>query len=174
MNAKEPVPPLLSLVAAVAENGVIGRGGVMPWHLPADLAHFKQVTLGKPIVMGRRTFEAIGWALPGRRNIVITRRREFAEPGVERAGSLEEALRLAGDAPEVMVIGGAEVYRAALPLARRIYLTRVRADIEGDARFPELDEREWEVGACEERAADAKNDYAMTFLVLERKSKQAS
>ncbi|MGH8271353.1 MAG: type 3 dihydrofolate reductase [Gammaproteobacteria bacterium] len=164
----------VALVAAVAENGVIGRGGVMPWHLPADLAHFKRITMGKPIVMGRRTFEAIGRALPGRRNIVVTRAAEFSAPGVERAASPEEALALAGDAAEVMVIGGAELYRAALPLARRIYLTRVHAEVAGDTFFPELDDREWRELAREKRAADEKNACALTFLTLERKQAESN
>ena len=126
------------LVAAVAENGVIGRDGALPWHLPADLAHFKRVTWGHPILMGRRTFAVIGRALPGRRNIVLTSNPNFVAPGVETAASLKQALSLAGDVPQIMVIGGAELYRAALPLARRIYLTRVHARIEGDAFFPDF------------------------------------
>ncbi len=124
------------LVAAVAENGVIGQGGVMPWHLPADLAHFKRVTWGHPILMGRRTFEAIGRALPGRRNIVLTRDPDFSAPGIETASSLEQALERIGEAAQVMVIGGAELYRIALPLAQRIYLTRIHASPEGDTFFP--------------------------------------
>ncbi len=162
--------PDVSLIVAADENNVIGRGGAMPWHLPADLAHFKRITMGKPIVMGRRTFEAIGRALPGRRSIVVSRSADFAAPGVEHAASLEAALALAGDAEEVMVIGGGELYRAALPLAQRIYLTRVHAKIEGDTFFPELDDSMWKETARENRAADEKNAYALTFMTLERKS----
>ncbi|MGH8224698.1 MAG: type 3 dihydrofolate reductase [Gammaproteobacteria bacterium] len=160
---------VIALVAAVAENGVIGRGGEMPWHLPADLAHFKRITMGKPIVMGRRTFEAIGRALPGRRNIVVSRNADFKASGVERAANLEAALALADDAEEVMVIGGGELYRAALPFAQRIHLTRIQAKIEGDTFFPEFDASEWHETAREERTADEKNAYTLTFLTLERK-----
>ncbi len=160
---------VVALVAAVAENGVIGRGGAMPWHLPADLAHFKRITMGKPIVMGRRTFEAIGQALPGRRNIVVSRNADFKAPGIEHAASLEATLALTGDAEEVMIIGGAELYRAALPLAHRIHLTRIQAKIEGDTFFPDFDVTEWREVAREERDADERNAYALTFLILERK-----
>ncbi len=160
--------PTISLVVAAGENGAIGKDGTMPWHLPADLAHFKRITMGKPIVMGRRTFEAIGRALPGRRNIVVSRRRAFSVSGAETATSLEAALALAGDAPEVMVIGGGELYRAALPLAHRIYLTRVHATPGGDAFFPELSGAEWRETAREEYAADEANRHALSFLVLER------
>lgn len=161
---------VIALVAAVAENGVIGREGTMPWHLPADLAHFKRITMGKPIVMGRRTFEAIGRALPGRRNIVVSRNADFKAPGIERAANLEAALALTGDVEEVMVIGGGELYRAALPLAHRIHLTRIQAKIEGDTSFPDFDTSEWHETAREERTADEKNAYALTFLTLERKN----
>lgn len=156
------------LVAAVAENGIIGRNGTMPWHLPADLAHFKRLTLGHPIVMGRRTFEAVGRPLPGRRNIVVTRNPDFAASGVETAASLEQALALAGDAPQVMVIGGGELYRAALPLARRIHLTRVHARPDGDTRFPELDTSEWRETERRTRPTDADNSYALSFIELQR------
>lgn len=167
MTASE-TGPHVALVAAVAENGVIGRGGRMPWHLPADLAHFKRLTMGKPIVMGRRTFEAIGRALPGRRSIVVSRRAGFAPAGVEVARDLAAALALAGDAGEVMVIGGGELYRAALPRAERIYLTRVHGAFEGDTRFPELAAGEWRECAREERAPDEKNRWALSFVTLER------
>ncbi len=156
------------LVAAVAENGMIGRNGAMPWRLPADLAHFKRVTMGHPIVMGRRTYEAIGRALPGRRNIVVTRNPRFSAPGVEAAASLERALALAGDAEQVMVIGGAELYRAALPLANRIHLTRVHARPEGDTRFPELDASEWREVSCRTRPTDPDNAFGLSFIELQR------
>lgn len=158
----------VSLLVAAAENGVIGKDGAMPWHLPADLALFKRITMGKPIVMGRRTFEAIGRALPGRRNIVVTRNAEFEAPGAENAVSLEAALAIASDAEEVMVIGGGEVYRAALPLADRIYLTRIHARIEGDTFFPEPNAAEWREVSRESRAADEKNACALSFVILER------
>jgi dihydrofolate reductase len=160
----------IALIVAASENNVIGRKGAMPWRLPADLAHFKRTTMGKQIVMGRRTFEAIGRALPGRRNIVVTRRTNVQADGIQITPSLEGALVLAGDAPEVMIIGGGELYRTALPLAQRIYLTRVQATITGDTVFPELNAEEWREVSREERAADDKNPYALSFLVLERKT----
>lgn len=131
----------VTLVAAIARNGVIGRDGTIPWHLPADLAHFRELTLGRPVVMGRRTWESLPdrfRPLPGRRNLVVTRRPGWAAPGAERAGSLEEALRLAGD-EDVAVIGGAEVYAAALPHADVLELTEIDADIAGDVCFPRWD-----------------------------------
>lgn len=156
------------LVAAVADNGIIGRDGAMPWHLPADLAHFKRITLGHPIVMGRRTFEAIGRPLPGRRNIVVTRNPGFSAPGVDTAAGLDEALALAGDVPQVMVIGGAELYRAALPLADRIHLTRVHARPEGDTRFPELDTSQWREVARKTHPTDSDNPFALSFIEMQR------
>ncbi|MGH8427338.1 MAG: type 3 dihydrofolate reductase [Gammaproteobacteria bacterium] len=159
----------IALVVAAAENNVIGREGVMPWHLPADLAHFKRITMGKPIVMGRRTFETLGRALPGRRNIVVSLNAKFTAPGIERAASMEMALTLAGDVEEVMVIGGGLIYLLALPLAQRIYLTRVHTQIDGDTFFPNIDLGEWREVAREERDADDRNVYALTFLILERK-----
>lgn len=156
------------LVAAVAENGVIGQGGVMPWHLPADLAHFKRVTWGHPILMGRRTFEAIGRALPGRRNIVLTRDPDFSAPGIETAASLERALERIGEATQVMVIGGAELYRIALPLAQRIYLTRIHARPEGDTFFPDLVPAQWCQVECKTHPTDKFHPYALSFIELRR------
>ena len=125
----------LSVIVAAARNGVIGRNNALPWHLPEDLRYFKRVTMGKPIVMGRKTWESIGRPLPGRTNIVITRRPDYAAEGARVVGSLEEALSLAEDialidgSNELLVIGGAEIYKAALPLASRLYLTEVQADV---------------------------------------------
>jgi dihydrofolate reductase len=160
----------ISLVAAVADNGVVGADGGMPWHLPADLAHFKQLTLGKPVLMGRLTWESIGKPLPGRRNLVLTRDPAWQAAGAERVGSLDEAvgaIRKSGGT-ELMVIGGAEVYREALPRAARIYLTRVRAEPWGDTLFPELDPGEWREVARRERPSDEHNAWDLTFVVLER------
>lgn len=131
------------LVAARADNGVIGRDGTLPWHLPEDLAHFRALTLGKPVIMGRRTFESIGRPLPRRRNIVLTRDPGWQAHGAERAASLSEALAATADAPEVAIIGGGEIYAAALPLAHRIELTQVHASVPGDTYFPPLDPAEW-------------------------------
>jgi dihydrofolate reductase len=159
--------PTVTLIVAAAA-GVIGRDNAMPWHLPADLAHFKLLTWGKPIVMGRKTFQAIGKPLPGRRNVVVTRDADWSAPGVTVAHSLDEALAVCGDAPEVMVIGGAQLYAAALPRADRIHLTEVHAVIEGDTFFPELAPAEWREVARLEHAPDARNPHAMSFLTLER------
>jgi dihydrofolate reductase len=161
--------PLLALVVAAAENGVIGNGNRLPWHLPADLRHFKTVTMGKPMLMGRRTFDSIGKALPGRRSLVLTRNASFSAPGAERVATLDEALALTREEPELAVIGGAEVYRLCLPRAQRMYFTRVHASLAGDTRLPEIDWREWH---CVERSThpvDDKNRYAMTFFVLQKK-----
>lgn len=165
-----PAQPLITLVVAVSDNGVIGRDGGLPWHLPEDLRRFKAATLGKPVVMGRRTFDSIGRALPGRHNIVLTRVAGFraADPGVTVAHDLDAALRAAGDVPEVMIIGGAEIYALSLPRAGRILLTRVHARIEGDTGFPELDPAQWQVVAREHFPADARHPHAMTFEELQR------
>jgi len=160
--------PALALVVAAAENGVIGRAKQLPWHLPADLQHFKAVTMGKPMLMGRRTFESIGKALPGRRSLVLTRDESFTASGVERVASVAEAIERAREVPELAVIGGGEVFRLCLPLADRVYFTRVHASVAGDARFPELDPKEWHCVERIARPADEKNAYAMTFFLLER------
>jgi len=157
----------VALVAAVAQNGVIGRGTALPWYLPDDLKYFQRVTLHKPIVMGRRTFESIGRALPGRRNIVLSRADGAAAAGIEVVRSLEEAQQLAGDVAEICVIGGAQIYRLALPLAQRIYLTRVQAAVEGDVYFPLRDFSAWREVERVEHAADERHPYAMSFSTLE-------
>ncbi len=160
--------PLISLVVAVAENGVIGDRGGLPWHLPADLGHFKRLTMGKPVLMGRKTFESIGRPLPGRRNIVITRQPDWRRAGVLVAHSFDEAVRLAGPAPEVMVIGGAQVYAEALSQAQRIHLTRVHARPAGDTRFPDIDDGQWEEIASRHHPAEG-DLPACTFVTLERR-----
>jgi dihydrofolate reductase len=141
----------------------------MPWHLPADLKHFKALTLGKPVIMGRKTFEAIGRPLPERRNIVVTRDSKFKAATAEVVHSLDEALKLAVDAPEVMVIGGGEIYRAAWPQAQRIYLTRVRADFEADTFFPGVELEEWREVAREDHFENEKNTYDYSFITYERR-----
>jgi dihydrofolate reductase len=160
--------PLVSLLVAVADNGVIGRGNHLPWYLPDDLKRFKALTMGKPILMGRRTFESIGRPLPGRTNLVLTRSREWSSPGAAVVHSFDEAIARAGAVAELVVVGGAEVYRLALPQARRIYLTRVRSRAEGDTVFPTLDEEKWREVAREEHPADERHAYSMSFCVLER------
>jgi dihydrofolate reductase len=157
----------LVLVAAMARNRVIGDDGGMPWHLPADLKHFKSVTMGCPVVMGRKTFESIGRALPGRRNIVVSRSRPHLPEGISVAADLDEALALA-DAERVMVIGGGQVYRAALPRADRLELTFIDGMVTGDTTFPEWPAREWRLSAMQSRPADEKNPYNLVFATFER------
>lgn len=168
-----PEGPLIALIVAVAENGVIGRAGQLPWHLPDDLKRFKALTMGKPMLMGRRTFASIGRPLPGRTSLVLTRSADWLPPpGALAVHTLEEALAEARrlDAGELAVIGGAEVFRLALPLARRIDLTRVHAELSGDVYFPPLDPREWRETERIEHPADARHAHAMTFSVLERRA----
>jgi dihydrofolate reductase len=158
----------VTLIVAVADSGVIGRDNALPWHLPEDLRRFKRLTLGKPVIMGRKTFESIGKPLPGRLNIVVTRDTNYRREGVDVVHSSDEALRRAGGVPEVMVIGGAELFRVFLPRAGRVHLTRVRGDVPGDIHWPALDDRQWRVVEREEYAADERHAYAMTFEVWEK------
>jgi dihydrofolate reductase len=164
----DPARPVISLLVAVAENGVIGRDNGMPWHLPDDLKRFKSLTMGKPMLMGRKTFDSIGKPLPGRTSLVLTRSRGWSAPGALVVHSLDEAVERAGGVPELVVVGGAEVYRLALPGARRIYLTRVLARVDGDTVFPPLDETAWHETHREPHPADARHAYSMVFCVLER------
>jgi dihydrofolate reductase len=160
--------PLISLIAAMAKNGVIGRDNRLPWRLPADLAHFKRVTMGKPMIMGRKTWESLPGVLPGRRHIVVTRDPAYRAEGCVLVHSLEQALEVAGEAPEVMVVGGGTLYKEMLPRADRLYLTQVDADVEGDARFPEIDFSQWRECRRVVHPADADNAYTLTFLDLQR------
>ena len=160
-------PVKIALIVATDLDGVIGRDNALPWHLPADLAHFKRMTMGKPILMGRRTFQSIGRALPGRRNLVLTR-GTFSAPGVEVVNSIEEALQKVAGEPELANIGGAEVLRQSLARTDRIYLTRVHVTLEGDTFLPVLPPAEWREVEREERPADERNPYAMSFITLER------
>lgn len=159
----------ISLVVAASTNNVIGSDGGLPWHLPDDLRHFKRLTTGNPIVMGRRTFESIGRPLPNRRNIVMTRDPDYVAPGCDVVSSVREALDLLKDTDEVMIIGGGQVYRDFLPRADRIYLTRVQADVEGDTYFPDIDEAGWRLVSSEPHAADEKHAYAFDVMVFERR-----
>jgi dihydrofolate reductase len=156
--------PQISVIVALDEQHGMGLNNQLPWHLPADLTHFKAITLGKPIVMGRKTFESIGRPLPGRLNLVLSR-KNFEADGVTVVSSLDAALRVAEDAgaPEVMVIGGMAVYQAALPYATKLYLTRVHHVFEADVFFPELDLNAWQLEHLEKRQADDKNAYNMSF-----------
>lgn len=154
----------LTLVAAMGRNGGIGVDGGMPWHLPAELQHFKRTTLGKPVVMGRRTWESIGRPLPGRQNLVVTRNEAYRAEGVQVVSSLVEAIE-AAEGTEVMVIGGGELYRQALPLASRMVLTTVDRAPECDTWFPEWDPVEWTLVSAEQVPADERNEIA--FEVVE-------
>jgi dihydrofolate reductase len=160
--------PLVTLIVAVADSGVIGRDNTLPWHLPDDLKRFKRLTLGKPIVMGRKTFESIGKPLPGRQNIVVTRDANYQREGVTVVHGVDAAISAAGDVPEVMIIGGADLFRLFLPRAARVHLTRVHGNVEGDIHWPALDEREWKVVEREDHAADERHLYPMTFEVWEK------
>ncbi|TGE02506.1 dihydrofolate reductase [Methylobacterium nonmethylotrophicum] len=160
-------PPRLTLIAAVARNGVIGRDNALVWRLRSDLRRFRALTMGKPVVMGRKTWDSIGRPLPGRRAIVLTRDSAWQAQGAERAASLEEALRLAGDAQEVMVAGGAQIYALALPRADRLYLTEVDAAPEGDVRFPAIPAGFEEI-AAESQPAGPEDDHACRFVTLAR------
>ena len=155
---------------ARARNGAIGKDGDLPWRLSDDLKHFKATTLGKPVVMGRRTWESIGRPLPGRTNIVITRDTAYTAEGCVVVHSLDEAIRAAGEAAEVMIIGGGEIYREALPSVDRIYMTLVHARIEGDTFFPEFPPDDWQIIEQSRHTADDKNQYAHSFLVYDRAS----
>ncbi len=162
---------IISLIAALSNDGVIGNRGKIPWHLPADLKHFKEITLGHPVIMGRKTYESIGKPLPGRTNIIVTRHKEYAAPECVVASTLEEAFdaaRVSG-AGEAFVIGGAEIYKEAMPRAEKLYLTNVEGDFEGDAFFPEVSSLEWKEISREKGVVDEKNGYPHTFLVFERK-----
>ena len=162
----------IALIAAVAANGVIGQDNRLPWHLPEDLKAFKRITLGKPLIMGRKTYESIGRPLPGRTNIVLSRQSDWAPEGVRIAGDFDEALAIArevaGDDDEVMVIGGEQIYRLALPLADRLYLTLVDQEVPGDTCFPATDPGLWrEVSRHPSRSAT--DDIAFSFVIWDRR-----
>lgn len=165
----------VAIIVAAADNGVIGRENGLPWRLPGDMKYFKRVTMGKPIIMGRKTWESIGRPLPGRRNIVITRNLSLAAEGVDVVSSLEAALELArgiaadDGAGEVIVMGGAEIYRAALPRADRLYITEVHASVEGDTFLPEIDWDQWQEASREFHAAEPPaSDLDYSFVRFER------
>jgi dihydrofolate reductase len=166
--------PGIVLVAAVAENGVIGRGNGLPWRLKSDLVHFRRLTMGKPVVMGRRTFHSIGKPLPGRTIIVVSRDRAFAAPGIIAAPSLEAALTAAsGDAlrrgaRDIIVAGGGDIYAQTMPLAARLHITYIQRAVDGDAHFPPIDRRIWHEIARDEHAAAAGDDAAFAFVTYER------
>jgi len=161
----------LSILVAVAENGVIGRGGDLPWHLAADLRRFKRLTMGHTIVMGRKTWESIGRPLPGRRMVVVSRQAGYRADGARVVSSLQEALAVAREAgdQQPFVVGGGQIYQQALPLASRLYLTRVRVGVAGDTHFPAYRTEDWQLVESEPHDADARNDYPFRFELFERR-----
>ena len=165
----------IAMIAAVAENNAIGINNKMPWYLPGDLRYFKAVTMGKPIIMGRKTFDSLRKPLPGRTNIVITRDKSWDHEGVKVVHNLQDAISLAEDVAlingndEIMVIGGEQIYRQALPMAERLYLTKVFRSFEGDAFFPEIDDSEWLVTAREDKTSEEGEALEFSYLVLDKK-----
>jgi dihydrofolate reductase len=159
----------IAAIFAMSENRVIGKNNELPWHLPADMRHFKELTLGKPILLGRKTYESIGRALPGRCNVVVTRDVNFQAPGCVVANSLETALSAADYSDEIMVIGGAVLYQHLLPRTHRLYMTMIHHVFDGDAFFPELDMNEWREIERHDHAADQENKYSYSFITLDRK-----
>lgn len=164
----------VAMIVAVAENNAIGLNNKMPWHLPEDLQHFKAITMGKPIIMGRKTFESLRKPLPGRTNIVITRDATYDHDGIRVVHSLTSALSLAKNIAmadtinELMVIGGANIYQQALPLAQRLYLTRIHKKFEGDTFFPELDNNQWQEMTREDKSIDSTPPLNYSHIVMER------
>ena len=159
---------MISLIAAMANNRVIGLNNQMPWHLPADLQHFKKITLGKPIIMGRKTFESIGKPLPGRKNIIISRQNNLMLEGCTVCDSIETAIEAAMDAEEIIIMGGANIYQQTLPMADRMYLTFIDLDSDGDAFFPKWDEKNWRINSTKKNNPDNKNQHPYTFVQLDR------
>lgn len=161
----------IEIYVAVARNGIIGSDGKMPWHLSSDLKRFKAGTLGKPVIMGRKTWESIGKPLPGRRNIVATRNRDYRPEGGETAPSLAEALAIAAaeEAQAVAVIGGGEIYRQAMEIADTLHVTHVEAALEGDTRFPVIDPAVWEAVSREKVPAGERDSFATEYVVYERR-----
>ncbi len=159
---------IVSIVVAIAQNHAIGKNNQLLWHLPKDLKHFKEITSGHTIIMGRKTYDSVGKPLPNRRNIVVTR-QDITIDGCEVVNSLQDALKLAEGVDEVFIVGGAEIYKQAMPLTDRIYLTIVHENFEGDAYFPEIKEDIWKETAREDYQADEKHAFAYSFITLERR-----
>jgi dihydrofolate reductase len=160
---------MISMIAAMADNRIIGAENDMPWHLPADLKHFKAMTIGKPVLMGRKTYESIGRALPGRPNIVITSNKSYSLEDASVVHSIDEAMQEASSYDEVMIIGGGSIYEAMLSQAQRLYLTFIDLTVEGDTKFPDYEaETAWTEVARESYHKDEKNPYDYTFVTLER------
>lgn len=154
---------MISIIVAISENGIIGAGNAMPWHISEDFAHFKAVTLGHPVVMGRKTFESIGRPLPQRRNIIISRQNGLTIDGCEVVGSLEEAIALLPKDEEIFIIGGGEIYRQAMPIADKLYITHIHKTIEGDTAFPTIDDS-WAIVSKEEYSRGKEFTYPFDFV----------
>ena len=159
---------IISIIVAKSHNNVIGSKGNLPWHIPEDLKKFKSITMGKPMIMGRSTFESIGKALPGRKNIVMTRDKEYQADGISIAHNLEEALILCDQAREIMIIGGAEIYKLFFGMANRLYLTNVEKHIDGDVFFPEIDLSKWKMIREEEFPMNTERKIGFSLEILER------
>ncbi len=159
---------VVSLIVAMAENRVIGRDNTLPWRLPNDLRYFRRVTMGHPIIMGRKNYESIGKPLPGRTNIVVTRAPDYHAPGCVVAHSIEDAFGVAGNDPEVFVIGGAELYAQSLPRVQRLYLTEIHTSVAGDTFFPVLDLKQWHEVSRERHEPDAEHAFPYSFVTLNR------
>ncbi len=159
---------MISIIAAASTNNAIGVQGRLPWKLSDDLKRFKKMTMGKPIVMGRSTWESIGQPLSGRQNIILTRQADFVAHGCDVVASVEDALEIAGDAEEIMIIGGGQIYNLFLPMANRLHITRVHTEIDGDVFFPEIDVRVWQLVSSEEHEADVLNQFPFAFMSYER------
>lgn len=164
--------PEIVLIVAMARNRVIGKDGALPWRLPEDLKRFRQLTMGHPIIMGRKTWDSIGRPLPGRRNIVVTRNRQLQLDGAETAASLEDALRLIAAVDTAFVIGGEQLYRTALPLADKIEITLIDADVDGDARFPQIDDNDW-LESARQQCRDISGGFNYAFITLLRSKRLA-
>lgn len=161
----------ISLIAAMTDQGIIGRNNQLPWHLPADLKHLKQLSLGKTIVMGRKTFESIGKPLPQRTHIIISRNADFQVPGCQVVDSISAAIKAAEACEELMIFGGEKIFEAFLPLADTLYLTLIHANLTGDTYFPSWDRAQWQEISRTDHAADAQNPYDYSFVTLARKYK---
>ena len=159
----------LSIVVAMDDNNLIGKGNGLPWHLPADLAFFKKVTTGNSILMGRKTYDSIGKTLPNRRNIVITRNTDVSIPGCEVVDSIEKALSITQNEEEIMVIGGANLFEQLLPEVNKLYITRIEGEFEGETYFPHYDENDWLELSCESHQPDEINKHAYHFITFKRK-----
>lgn len=160
----------LSILAAKSENNIIGNDNRLVWHLPADLKHFRELTTGGTVIMGRKTYESIGKPLPNRENIVITRQKDYPAPGCRVVGSLQEAIQLSDQEENVFIVGGGEIYRQAMDIAGTLYITEVHAEFQGDTVFPEIDGNTWEETFREDHSADEKNPFGFSFVTYQRKN----